>query len=301
MVKIRDFSSWSDFMDLGVDYSSDTRWTGLRRWDGLVISRTLWGRRISQIWKQGFAKMQSSAARLVRRGAYESVALCLPEGSRADPARTEDFLLEYSNLVFAPLLLASGANTHLDFHHLLERRLPKCRAENEAAMAARAYYEMLMSSRSCPRFWENIDTRVTFQSTVFLAHALLDIAETCERLGLKERAREAERLFQSNLVDFHEVYRYYQLPGLFGAYGWEVSEEAWHMAIQSEIPQRSSYDVVKRAALFVASREGTAAAGRILSGSRFDPAQVVADCGHIEGEMHGKWGNPDFCENRDPI
>jgi hypothetical protein len=73
------------------------------------------------------------------------------------------------------------------------------------------------------------------------------------------------------------------------------------MAIQSEIPERSSYDVVKRAALFVALRERTTAAERILSGVRFDPAQVVADCGHIEGEMHGKWGNPDFCENRDPI
>ena len=301
MVKIRDFSSWSDFLDLGVDYSSDTRWTGLRRWDGLVTSRTLWGRRISQIWKQGFAKMQSRADRLVRKGAYESIARCLPSERAGDAARSELFLQDYSNIVFAPLLLSSGAEAQLDFHQLLERRLPDCKADSEAALAARAYYEMLMSSRSCPRFWENIDTRVTFQSIVFLAHALLDITEACERLGLRERAAETERLFQTNLLDFHEAYRYYQLPGLFGTYGWEVSEEAWHMAIQSEIPKKSSYDVVKRAALFVASREGTAAAGRILSAVRFDPAQVVADCGHIEGESHGKWANPGFCENRDPI
>jgi hypothetical protein len=301
MVRIRDFSSWSDYLDLGVDYASDTRWTGLRRWDGLVISRTLWGRRISQIWKQGFSKMQARTARLVRRGAYECLARCLPEGAPADYGRTERFLQDYSNLVFAPLLLAAGARTHLDFHEMLERRLPGCRAEQEAALAARAYHELLMSSRSCPRFWENIDTRVTFQSVVFQSHALLDIAECCERLGLRERAAEAEKLFQSNLLDFHETYRYYQLPGLFGAYGWEVSEEAWHMAIQSEIPDKSSYDIVKRAALFVASREGTAAADRILSGTRSDPAQVVADCGHIEGESHGKWANPEFCENRQPI
>jgi len=134
-----------------------------------------------------------------------------------------------------------------------------------------------------------------------LAHALLDIMECCERLGLRERADEAERLFVTNLLDFHEAYRYYQLQGLFGAFGWEVSEDAWQMAIQSEIPQRSSYDIIKRAALFVASREGTAAAGRILSSVRFDPAQVVADCGHIEGESHGKWANPGFCENRHPV
>ena len=301
MVKIRDFSSWSDYMDLGVDYPSDTRWTGLRRWDGLVIARTLGNRRISQIWKQGLAKVLSRAARLVRNGACESIGRCVPENGPGDELQAERFLLGYSNLVFAPLLLASGAQERLDFHHLLEDRLPRCRAEQEAALAARAYYEVLMSSRSCPCFWENIDTRVTFQSVVLLASALLDVAECCERLGLRERAADAERLFRSNLLDFHEAYRYYQLPGLFGAYGWEVSEEAWHMAIQSEIPEKSSYDVVKRAALLVASREGTPAAERALSGLNFDPAQVVADCGHIEGESHGRWANSAFCENREPI
>lgn len=301
LVRIRDNSSWSDFMDQGVDYSSDTRWTGLRRWDGLVISRTLWGRRISQVWKQGFAKMHTHVERLVRRGAFEAVEACMPEGGRRDDARTEEFLLEYSNLVFAPLLLAAGGTAPLDFRHILDRRLPDCRSDEEAALAARAYYEMLMSSRSCPRFWENIDTRVTFQATVFMAHALLDIAEVCGRLGLKQRAAEAERLFASNLVGFHEVYRYYQLSGLFGAFGWEVSEDAWQMAIQSELPRRSTYDVVKRAALYAAVREGTEPARRVLSEVQFDPGQVVADTGHIEGESHGRWENPDFCENRNSI
>jgi hypothetical protein len=301
MVRMRDFSSWSDFMDQGVDYPSDTRWTGLRRWDGLVISRTLWGRRISQVWKQGFAKMQAHAARIVRRGAYEAVARCLPEGRVSNPVATEEFLLECSNLVFAPLLLAAGGDAHLDYHRVLERRLPDCRSEEEAALAARAYYEMLMSSRSCPRFWENIDTRVTFQAVAFTAHALLDIAEACDRLGLADRAREAERLFTANLLEFQEAYRYYHLSGLFGAFGWEVSEDAWYMAVQSEIPERSTYNVVKRAALFVATREGTEAARRVLADSTFDSAQVTAETGHIEGEHHGNWERPKFCENRNPI
>ena len=301
MVRLRDFSSWSDFMDQGVDYSSDTRWTGLRRWDGLVMSRTLWGRRISQVWKQGYAKMQAHAARVVRMGAYEAVARCMPAGDAFNPAETEEFLLEYSNLVFAPLLLAAGGDAHLDFHRVLERRLPGCRMDEEAALAARAYYEMLMSSRSCPRFWENIDTRVTFQAVAFAAHALLDIAEVCGRLGLVDRAAEAERLFTANLLDFQEAYRYYQLSGLFGAFGWEVSEDAWYMAIQSEIPQRSTYNVVKRAALFVASREGTGPARRVLAAEPFDPAQVVADTGQIEGESHGKWESSKYCENRNLI
>jgi len=301
LVRVRENSSWSDYMDLGIDYPSDTRWTGLRRWDGLVVSRTLWGRRISQVWKQGFGKMHSRVVRTVRLGAHECIGRCLPGGEAAGAEPAGEFLLEYSNLVFSRLLLASGSGLRLDFHRLLDGSLPDCRDEEAAALAGRAYLEALMASRSCPRFWENIDTRVTFQSAVFLAHALLDIAECCGRLGLRERAAEAERLFQSNLVDFHEAYRYFRLDGLFGAFGWEVSEEAWHMAIQSEVPDRSTYDVVKRAALFVASREGTGAASRIMSSVRFDPAQAVADCGHIEGESHGRWETPGFCENRNPI
>ena len=176
--------------------------------------------------------------------------------------------------------------------------LPGCRHEEEAAWAARAYYEMLMANRSCPRFWDHLDTRVTFQAIVFLSHSILDMAEACARLGLKERAVEAERLYLSDLVNFREAYRYYNLGSLFGALGWEVSEDAWHMATTSEVPSRSGYDVVKRAALFVATRENTNTASRVCSEVGYDPAQVVADCGHIEGEMHGGWERPDFCENR---
>ncbi|MGQ9582580.1 MAG: hypothetical protein ACUVV6_03590 [Thermoplasmatota archaeon] len=298
-VVVRDFSSWSDYTDQGVDYSSDTRWTGLRRWDGLVVSRVHRGRRVSQIWKQGLSKVQERVTRIVARGVEEALAACVSPGAGLGPGEEEEFLLAYSSVVFTPLLLAAGARSPpLDFRGIVDRHFPGCRRDEEAALAARAYYEALISNRSCPRFWESIDTRVTFQCAAFMAHSLLDLAEACERLGLMERAREAERVFVTNLIDFHEVYRYYNLGSLFGYLGWEVSEEAWHMAVQSEVPERSGYDVVKRAALFVALREGTGPAQRALAERPFDPAQVVADTAHIEGELHGEWANPRFCESR---
>jgi hypothetical protein len=71
------------------------------------------------------------------------------------------------------------------------------------------------------------------------------------------------------------------------------------MATASEVPQISGYDVVKRAALFVALRQNSPHAARILSETGFDPSQAVADCGHIEGEMHGEWDEPRFCQNRE--
>ncbi|MEM2976431.1 MAG: hypothetical protein QXW06_02080 [Thermoplasmata archaeon] len=300
-VEIREFSSWSDYMDQGVDYSSDTRWTGLRRWDGLVISRVHRGTRISQIWKQGFMKVQERVERVVRRTVLDGLGRCMAPGTRWGPEQSWEFLRAYAGVVFAPLCLACsppGADIEPDFRRIADTHLQNCRRDEEAALLARAYYEMLMSLRSCPRFWDNMDTRVTFQGSVLMAHALLDLAEACERLGLREGAQEALRIFLTNLVDFHEVYRYYNLGSLFGLVGWEVSEDAWHMAVQSEVPERSGYDVVKRAALFVAIREGTDAASRALAEVRFDEGQVVADTAHIEGEGHGQWENANFCENR---
>src|SRR5207302_4829408 len=47
-----DYSSWSDYDDmLSGGITSDTRWTGLRRSDGLVASRIHRGRPLSQLWK----------------------------------------------------------------------------------------------------------------------------------------------------------------------------------------------------------------------------------------------------------
>jgi hypothetical protein len=244
-------------------------------------------------------KVQGRLSRFVGNVAYEALERCLAPESSPGRLAIECFLQEYRRLMFLPLLTASGEpGAACGYRAVLDASLPGCRHEEEAAWAARAYYEMLMANRSCPRFWDHLDTRVTFQAVVLLSHSILDLAEACTRLGMDGRALEAEALYLSDLINFREVYHYYNLGSLFGSLGWEVSEDAWYMATSSEVPDRSGYDVVKRAAILVATHERSDHASRVLSEVGFDPAQVVADCGHIEGERHGDWERPDFCENQ---
>ncbi|TLZ89220.1 MAG: hypothetical protein E6K04_08450 [Methanobacteriota archaeon] len=58
--------------------------------------------------------------------------------------------------------------------------------------------------------------------------------------------------------------------------------------------QRSPTDVMKRAAMFALAPGGDWPGG--------DPVllveEAVADTGHIVGEAHGEWKNPDWCEHR---
>src|SRR5207249_2091742 len=65
-----DYSSWSDYDDmLSGGITSDTRWTGLRRSDGLVASRIHRGRPLSQLWKYAFTLATERVETAVRRRA----------------------------------------------------------------------------------------------------------------------------------------------------------------------------------------------------------------------------------------
>src|SRR2546423_6690770 len=65
-----DNSSWSDYDDtLSRGITSDTRWTGLRRSDGLVVSRIHRNRPLSQLWKYAFTLATERVETAVRRRA----------------------------------------------------------------------------------------------------------------------------------------------------------------------------------------------------------------------------------------
>src|SRR5256885_3519305 len=65
-----DYSSWSDYDDmLSGGITSDTRWTGLRRSDGLVASRMHRNRPLSQLWKYAFTLATERVETAVRRRA----------------------------------------------------------------------------------------------------------------------------------------------------------------------------------------------------------------------------------------
>jgi len=153
---------------------------------------------------------------------------------------------------------------------------------------------MLMGLRSDPRFWDNPDTRVTFQNVVLLVHSLRDLAEASVRAKETGRAAALRRLLQATFFDFSEWHTRGEFTTLQEGQRWETTDAAWYSSLESEVPLRSPLDVVKRAAMFA-----LASAGDWPGGDPIPAVQgVVADTGRIVGEAHGEWANPEWCEHR---
>jgi len=288
--EIVQFSSWSDYTEHAFQgHTSDTRWTGLRRSDGLIVGRMHRGRRMSQMWKHAFTLATEQVETAVRRTARDLL-----------PGRDDDWKRE----VLRRLAVAYGRHLWRDHYRALgfssgdtdlARAVSEIAGEldpDAAAHLARAYVTMLMGLRSDPRFWDNPDTRVTFQNVACLAHALLDAGEACVRAGKRDLKERLIGALRASLLEFAEAYGRQGLGDLQGADGWESTEVSWLESLQTEAPRRSTFDVVRRACLF-ALRDTE------LNGMpEFVGVEGVADTGHIEGEMHGAWGNPAWCEHR---
>src|SRR5256885_615064 len=183
-----DNSSWSDYDDtLSRGITSDTRWTGLRRSDGLVVSRIHRDQPISQLWKHAFTLATERVETAIRRDALH-------------------------------LLQSVGATRR---PHVLRR-------------LAVAY----------GRHWFRDHYRAQGVST--------------------------------NATDFGRS-----------------TEAAWYSSLESEVPERSPADVMKRATMFALAPAGEWPGGDPL----LSVEETVADTGHIAGEAHGEWKNPRWCEH----
>jgi len=286
-----DFSTWSDHDDqMHEGHTSDTRWTGMRRSDGLVIARVHKGQRMSQLWKHAFGLATEQVETTVRRAARD-LLVGFDLERRRDVVRR--LAVAYGRHLFQEHYRACGLSSNeVDFAQAADRILGGTIDVEVAAHLARAYVTMLMGLRSDPRFWDNPDTRVTFQNVACLAHALVDVAEAWRRSGQPENAERALRILQANLLEFSEAHARRELSALHGLEGWETTEEAWLASLQSEVPGRSGYDVVRRATLYSA-RDPLKELG-----TQFAANEVVADTGHIVGEAHGDWETKDRCEHR---
>jgi len=272
--------------------TSDTRWTGLRRSDGCIISRVRHDRPLSQLWKHAFTLATERVETAVRRR-----ALHLLRG--AGVARHESALrriaVAYGRQCFRVHYQAQGLSARdTDFAALAEEILAGKVDIEVAGFLARGYVLMLMGARSDPRFWDNPDTRVTFQNVVLLVQALRDLAEASVRAKDPSHAATLRRLLDATLLDFSEWHGRGEFEALQGVQGWETTDAAWYASLGSEVPALSPLDVVKRAAMFALASEADWPGGEpvpVIAG-------VVADTGHIDGEVHGEWQNPRWCEHR---
>ncbi|MEO2152374.1 MAG: glycoside hydrolase, partial [Thermococcus sp.] len=97
------------------------------------------------------------------------------------------------------------------------------------------------------------------------------------------------------MLRFDDLYHVWNLSAMPSIEGWETGEEAWREALKPEVPT-SGYNVVTRAALYVGKRDLWGDLRSLIEGYNLEWA--TADTGHIPGERHGLWENPEYCEHR---
>ncbi|WP_457742173.1 glycoside hydrolase [Thermococcus sp.] len=275
---VKDYSSWSDYFDLSLDgKTSDSRWLGYRRADGRVFAREVDGRKISQLWKVAFTRLFIELNRVVRLGVLEGLGEL-----NADP---EEFLIRYARVFFRDYYDYFGMNTSLSY--ILE----PANGDRNALKLGRIYYLMLLANHSCPRFWENLDTRVAFSNVSVMAKALIELMKYFD-------GKELQTLFLGaylRLLNFKILYHMWNLSAMPSLEGWETGEKAWLEALKPEVPT-SDYNVVSRAALYVGKRDLRGEFRNIIE--QYNLEWAVADTGHVPGERHGLWENPEYCEHR---
>jgi len=278
---VKEYSSWSDYLDLSLDgKTSDSRWLGYRRADGKVFARSAFGREISQLWKVAFTRLFIELNRTVRFGVLKGLAEL-----GVGPRESEEFLIRYARVFFRDYYDYFGLDTSLDYV------LEPLNGEKKSLKLGRIYYLMLLANHSCPRFWENLDTRVTFSNVSVMAKALIELMEYFD-------GSELQSLFVESylrLLNFESLYHIWHLGGLPSIEGWETGEKAWHGALRPEVPM-SGYNVVTRAALYVGKRDLKGELRSLIEPYNLEWA--VPDTGHIPGEAHGEWENPKWCEHR---
>jgi hypothetical protein len=288
-----DYSSWSDYDEMASGgVTSDTRWTGLRRSDGVIVSRTHRDRPLSQLWKHAFTLATERVETAVRRRALR---LLQSGGVTRRSLALRRLAAAYARHGFREHYQAQGfATNETDFAGSAEEIVGGKVDVEVLGFLARGYVLMLMGTRSDPRFWDNPDTRVTFQNVVLLVQSLKDLAEASVRAKHPDRAAALRRLLQATFLEFSDWHARGEFAALQSPPAWETTEVAWYASLESEVPQLSALDVMKRAAAFA-----LAPGGDWPGGDPVTPIEgAVADTGHIVGEAHGEWKNPIWCEHR---
>ena len=244
---------------------------------------------MSQLWKHAFTLATEQVETAVRRTARDLL-----------PGRDDDWKRE----VLRRLAVAYGRHLWRDHYRALgfssgdtdlARAVSVIAGEldpDAAAFLARAYVTMLMGLRSDPRFWDNPDTRVTFQSVACFTQALLDAGEACVRARKRDLKERLTAVLRASLLEFVEAYGRQGFGDLQGVDGWESTEASWLESLQTDVPRRSKSDAVRRAVLYSLGET------ELQVGDEFAGAERVADTGHIDGEMHGAWENAGWGEHR---
>jgi len=273
-LELINWSSWSGFSDIDNGQSLDSRWLGLRRSDFKAYAKALNGKKISQLWKYALLLLQNNVLVLIR-SFIEKLGL--------ESSIKRYFVLAFPH--YAKILLGQKFVSK-DFV------LKDFEGDDDVALyALRGYYEALMATKSCPRFWEVMDTRVTFQAGSLLASAILDAYRAAYILGDSYFQNHLQNVL-NELLNFERAYKTYSLHLIDGIESWESSYKAWLVSLKSSYPGSFEAEVnaLSRGAYYALMHEK-----EFLFDVDF-PEDITPNTGHIPGEYFADWRVKEYCE-----
>lgn len=249
-VKVADYTSWSDYNEsqlidgnlLKLDGIVARRVGGLCRWTGHLreagkplketyflvfewvhpVTKERFVRVTNSLWKVAFNTVRRESANIVR----EAVFTILERVTGKEEAQN------------IPLLYGDVALETEGEERFLEKHVGT--ASPEAKKAVKLVLEAYRSANqeammSCPTFWQNFDTEVTWTSLSMTASGLALAAQACLELGDTDTLRRIAEKYQTLLIDFCETFKNLALE-------YEMPLDLLYERLR-EIGKRNGYDV----------------------------------------------------------
>jgi len=216
-----------------------------------------------QAWKSAWVATRQTITKAVKGdpftlkgGVVEVLAeLSGLKDGKAVQRNVQEFLIAWSHAHWREIFLQRDlCEADVDVQALAEQYLfrgsKKAPTEDDfaiAAVAAQAYYFALESHRSFSTAFENMDTRLTYQSSVMLTLAICNMTTVYSWLDRISDAKALVELLKRELLDFDSAYERYALAEL------GITRQEWEESLVSQV-EDSPLNVVERAARRVAAR-----------------------------------------------
>ncbi len=317
-ISLKDNTAWTDW------HTNPT----LGRWEGVLDSnayfklvdmhrpytrRTRGGKIVEpgpQAWKSAWVAARRTITTAVKGdittlegGAIGVLAeLCEAKDRKTTERNVQDFLIYWSHAHWREIFLQRDlSEADVDVQALCDQYLfrgsKKEPTEEEytiAAAAAQAYYFALDSHKSFATAYENMDSRLTYQSAVMTTLALCNMIAVYNWLDKMGEAKKMFELLKTELLKFHEAYDRYQLAEL------GVTRQEWEESLKSQV-EESQLNVVERASRRVAARH-LKNLGYRKEFTKEDE-HLTTNCGHVWSQeienTNYKWENKLFCGLRE--
>lgn len=313
------------------DHTAWTDWhtnPSLGRWEGVLDSNAFFklvdmnrpynrrtrGGKVAepgpQAWKPAWVATRRTITTAVKGdvatltgGAAEVLAGLVPlKDKKAVLRNVQEFLVHWSHAHWREVFLQRDlSEADVDVRALVDQHLfrgSKAEPTEEeytiAAVTAQAYYFALEAHRSYATAYENMDSRLTYQSAVMATLSLINMITVYNWLDRMSDAKALYEMLKTELLDFGSAYDRYQLAEL------GITRPEWDESLKSQVDD-SPMNVIERAARRLAARHLK------VQGFRKDFTKadefITTNVGHVWSveieNSNYKWENKLFCGLRE--